>query len=172
MRVLGVDPGATGAIAFLQISGGLPVDLEVVDLPTCRVGKRTKLDEYAFAREIDARLKDGAEPFAAAVLEQGSVRPQNGRVGAATFWLGIGAVRGVLAAHFIPIEIVTPHAWKAAMRLSGAVGKDASRLRASAIFPSWAGQDYAVAVPRHGAAARALGVALVGFDAKVLRGRR
>jgi crossover junction endodeoxyribonuclease RuvC len=138
MRVLGVDPGATGAIAFLQITAGLPVELECIDLPVGKVRGRTKLDEYAFAREIDARLKDGMEPFAAGIIEQGAARPGNGRVGAAAFWLGLGAIRGVLAAHFIPIEIVTPNGWKRAMRVTG--DKDASRLRASAIFPRWAGQ--------------------------------
>ena len=77
------------------------------------------------------------EHFAAAIIEQGGVRPMNGKVGAAAFWLGLGAVRGVLAANFIPIEITTPAAWKRALKVTG--DKDASRARASAIFPAWAG---------------------------------
>ena len=136
MRVLGIDPGSTGALAFLTISGGLPVALEVLDMPVGRLGKRTQVDAYALAREIDARLIVDDQPLAAAYIEQGGVRPQNGRVGAATFWLGLGVVRGVLAANFVPIEIVTSASWKRAVRLTG--DKDASRLRASAVFPRWA----------------------------------
>jgi crossover junction endodeoxyribonuclease RuvC len=167
VRVLGVDPGATGAIAFLQITGGLPVDLECIDLPVLRLGRRTKLDEYALAREVDARLKADAEPFAAAIIEQGAVRPGNGRVGAAAFWLGLGAIRGIMAAHFIPIEIVTPHAWKASLRVTG--DKDASRLRASAIFPRWAGQWSRV--KDHGRAEAAL-IALHGANRLPVVGAR
>jgi len=135
VRVLGVDPGAAGAVAFLEIAGPVVTDLEVIDLPVHKIGKRSRLDEYALAREIDARLK--GDPFRAAIIEQGGVRPQNGRIGAAAFWLGLGAIRGILAANFIPIEIVTPAGWKQALRVTG--DKDASRLRASAIFPRWSG---------------------------------
>ena len=138
MRVLGIDPGASGALAFLTISGGLPVELETVDLPTLKIGKRTSLDAYSLAREIDARAHHGSELIACAMLEQGGVRPQNGRVGAATFWLGLGVIRGVLAANFIPIEIVAASTWKRSLRLVG--DKDASRSRASSIFPRWADQ--------------------------------
>lgn len=104
-------------------------------MPVGRVGGRGRVDEYALAREIDARLKPGDEPFTAAIIEQGGVRPQNGRVGAATFWVGVGVLHGVLAAHFIPIELTTPAHWKRSLRVTG--DKDASRLRASAIFPLW-----------------------------------
>jgi crossover junction endodeoxyribonuclease RuvC len=136
MRVLGIDPGATGALAFLRTEAGRPVDLEVLDMPVHRVRRRMTLDEYALARAVDARIS--GEPIAAAVIEQGGVRPQNGRVGAAAFWLGLGAVRGVLAANFVPIETVSPGGWKRAMRLTG--DKDASRARASALLPQWAAQ--------------------------------
>lgn len=137
MRVIGLDPGNGGAIAFLTLSpDGRPLDLEIIDMPVGRVGSRSRVDEYAVAREIDARMKDDAEPFDAAVIEQGGVRPQNGRVGAATFWMGVGVLHGVLAAHFIPIELTTSAAWKRALRVTG--DKDASRMRASSIFPRWA----------------------------------
>jgi crossover junction endodeoxyribonuclease RuvC len=138
MRVLGIDPGASGALAFLTISAGLPVALETFDLPVLRNGRRTQVDDYGLAREIDARLGEDDEPLACAMLEQGGVRPQNGRVGAATFWLGIGVIRGVLAANFIPIETVAASTWKRSLRVVG--DKDASRIRASAIFPRWADQ--------------------------------
>jgi|SRR5579864_4047976 len=167
MRVIGIDPGSTGALAFLTISGGLPVDLETLDMPVGKIGKRSHLDDYALAREIDARLKLGDEPFAAAMIEQGGVRPQNGRVGAATFWLGLGIVRGVLAAHFIPIEIVSASTWKRSLRVTG--DKDASRLRASTIFPRWAGQW---SLAKHHGRAEASLIALYGANQLPVREAR
>jgi crossover junction endodeoxyribonuclease RuvC len=137
MRVIGADPGNRGALAFLTVVDNIPTHLEVIDMPVGRVGARARVDEYALAREIDARLKADDEPFAVAMIEQGGVRPQNGRVGAATFWTGVGVLHGVLAAHFIPIEITTSAHWKKSLRVVG--DKDASRMRASAIFPRWAG---------------------------------
>jgi crossover junction endodeoxyribonuclease RuvC len=126
-------------LAFVQLSNGQPVDVECLDMPVLKVGGRTRLDEYGLAREIDARLKDGAEPITAAIIEQGGVmRPGNGRIGVAAFWLGLGAVRGILAAHFIRMEEVTPAAWKRDMRVTG--DKDECRQRASSIYPKWAGQ--------------------------------
>jgi crossover junction endodeoxyribonuclease RuvC len=138
VRVVGIDPGSTGALAFLTITDGQVVDLECLDIPTHKVAGRSRLDAYALAREIDARCTDDDEPLTAAILEQGGVRPQNGRVGAATFWLGLGEVRGILAAHFVPIETVSASGWKRSLGVTG--DKDASRARASAIFPKWSGQ--------------------------------
>jgi crossover junction endodeoxyribonuclease RuvC len=141
VRTIGIDPGGTGALAFLTLDAdGRPTNLEIVDMPVGKVGKRTRVDVYALAREIDARMKDEdgqpGEPFDVAMIEQGGVRPLNGRVGAGTFWMGVGALHGVLAANFIPIETCVPRAWRSALRVTG--DKDASRLRASAIFPRWA----------------------------------
>jgi crossover junction endodeoxyribonuclease RuvC len=136
VRVLGVDPGAAGAIAFLQLANGLPVDLEVIDMPVLDLGKRHRVDERKLANEIDSRMK--GELIFAGIIEQGGVRPQNGRVGVAAFWLGLGIVRGVLAANFIRIHEVSPAAWKRALRVTS--DKDSSRMRASALFPRWADQ--------------------------------
>jgi len=167
VRVVGIDPGATGALAFLTLANGLPVGLECLDIPTHKIGRRTHVDAYALSREIDARCTARDEPLSAAIIEQGGVRPQNGRIGAAAFWLGLGEVRGILAAHFVPIEIVTPAAWKRTARLTRE-GKDASRARASEIFPKWAGQW--ARTKDHGRAEAAL-IALHGSNLMPVRER-
>jgi crossover junction endodeoxyribonuclease RuvC len=133
VRVVGIDPGATGALAFLDIHDGLTLQLECADLPILSRRRRKVLDAPELARLIDAQ-----GPIAAAILEQGGVRPQNGRVGAASFWLGLGEIRGILAANFIPLETVSPAVWKRAMRVTG--DKDASRIRANEVFPRWSAQ--------------------------------
>lgn len=158
MRVLGADPGKTGALAFLTLEHGSVADLKLADLADfhCRVGSRSVLDPYALARVVDAELKDGID---LAVLEQGGVRPQNGRVGAAQFWLGLGTIRGIIAAYFIPLVAVPPATWKRSLRIPA--DKDASRLRASAMFPRWS--DQWSRVKDHGRAEAAL-IALYGAN--------
>jgi crossover junction endodeoxyribonuclease RuvC len=151
----------------LDDATGAPTDLTCVDIPVGRVRGRMVLDAYALARIVDEQLDPARYPtLDLAVLEQGGVRPQNGRVGASTFWLGLGVVRGILAAHFVPLEIVSPSGWKHAMRVT--TDKDSSRLRASAIFPRWAGQWSRV--KDHGRAEAAL-IALHGA-ARFPRGGR
>jgi crossover junction endodeoxyribonuclease RuvC len=168
VRVVGVDPGSGGALAFLTLdSTGYPVGLECVDIPTCKDGRRTKVDAWALARELDARCQPADEPLAAVIIEQGGVRPQNGRIGAAAFWLGLGEVRGVFAAHFVRLETVSPAGWKAAMRVAPGVGKEASRFRASSIFPRWS-EQWALA-KQHGRAEAAL-IALHGAN-RLLAGK-
>lgn len=155
MRVVGIDPGSTGALVILTVANAIPVDLECIDLPTLRIGKRTHLDAYALARVIDDRGKLGE--FAAAIIEQGAPRSENGRIGAATFWLALGEVRGILAANFIPIETVAANVWKRSMRVVG--DKDASRVRASALFPRWSDQWR---LAKHHGRAEAAMIALYG----------
>ena len=156
---MGVDPGAYGALAFLTITEGFPTHLECVDIPTGKVGRRTHVDAWALARKVDERCTEKHEPLAALILEQGGVRPQNGRVGARTFWLGLGEVRGVFAAHFVPLEEVSPAVWKRAMRVTA--DKGSSLYRASSVFPQWSAQ-WALA-KQHGRAEAAL-IALWGAN--------
>jgi crossover junction endodeoxyribonuclease RuvC len=136
VRVAGVDPGNTGDVAILTFVGEAVVDLKIIDIPVLRVKGRGVIDTYALAREIDAEIKEGG--IDVAILEQGGVRPQNGRVGAATFWLGVGVLHGIFAANFVPLELVSPAQWKRVLRVPA--DKDGARQRASAIFPRWASQ--------------------------------
>ena len=55
------------------------------------------------------------------------------------FGKGFGIVLGVLAANFVPLELVAPAAWKRAIGIPSGSGKDASRARASALLPHLAG---------------------------------
>jgi crossover junction endodeoxyribonuclease RuvC len=122
--ILGIDPGLDGALALYDVDGSL----EVVDMPTLQLKKRV-IDEYALARIIDAWSPRIREVW----LEQVGTRPGEGAVGAFSFGRGYGLLRGICAASFLTIIDVTPATWKAGMKVRG--DKDASRAKASALFP-------------------------------------
>ena len=130
--VLGVDPGLSGALAFLWADGSL----EVFDMPVLRLergGKaKRELDRYELARLVDAQ-----GPIAHAFVEQVGARPGQGVSGTFQFGRALGIAEGIIAAGFVPTEHVPPQVWRRAMGVRG--GKDASRARASALMPRHAG---------------------------------
>lgn len=133
MKVIGVDPGNSGAIAVLDT---VNKTLEVIDIPTKIVVKnkknRTDVDTVGLA---DFLVKHQS---AIAIVEQVGAKPTDGTVGAFTFGKSYGAVLGVLAANNIPVTDVSPQAWK---RKAGLIGedKDYSRTKASELFPKCSG---------------------------------
>ena len=129
MTILGIDPGLSGALAFLGPSG-----LVIHDMPVLTVGKKREIDEIELARIIDA-----AGPIERAYLEQVGVRPGEGAVGAFSFGRGYGLLRGILRAAFIPITDITPAKWQRDLGIKAGAGKDASRALAKEHFQRDAG---------------------------------
>jgi len=125
--IIGIDPGLSGALAFLGDKG-----LIVIDMPTLKAGSKRAIDEVELARIIDAAYKLGDIEFA--VLEQVATRPGEGAVGAFTFGRGYGLLRGILRAHYIPIIDCTPARWKRDLGIKAGAGKDASRALAKERF--------------------------------------
>lgn len=138
--ILGVDPGVSGALAFLDyLTGDL---VEVVDMPVHKRAKGgTLLDEYGLARLIDERAARVVEAW----TEIPTPRPGNGVANNATSLRNYGIVRGVIVGNFIPLHDVAPVTWKRSMKVTG--DKDEARHEASKYWPHassrWAlkGQD-------------------------------
>jgi crossover junction endodeoxyribonuclease RuvC len=127
--ILGIDPGLSGALAFLRSDG-----LVIHDMPTLTAGKKREIDEIELARLIDA-----AGPIDHAFLEQVGTRPGEGAVGAFAFGRGYGLIRGILRAHFVPIINVTPAKWQRDLGIKTGAGKDAARAMAKERFQHQAG---------------------------------
>ena len=127
MRILGIDLGLGGALAFYDDDTG---ELVIHDMPVLTKGTKREIDEIELARIIDAH------PYKIdrAVLEQVGTRPGEGAVGAFTFGLGAGLVRGIIRANFIPLTSVTPARWQRALGLKSGAGKDAGRALAKELF--------------------------------------
>lgn len=124
--IVGIDPGKTGAIAWLSEAGHL---IEVRDLPTSKEGIMCAV----LAEWVSA---PGRRPVRA-FIERVAARPGAGVSGMFNFGRGYGHLEGVLAACGVPIERITPTVWKGALRLSR--DKDASRARAAELWPGLAG---------------------------------
>ena len=122
MKVLGIDPGLDGAIALL--GDGF---LAVRDMPTAGELKRRVVVAAEAAGIIRAWTPD------IAVIERVHAMPKQGVTSSFRFGQALGTIEGVLGALLIPVEYVTPQAWKKHFRLTA--NKDDARLRAIQTWP-------------------------------------
>lgn len=122
--IIGVDPGLSGAVAFLSSDGDL---VDLIDMPV--TGGR--VDGYLLALEIDRHT---AGATARAVIEDVHAMPKQGVT--STFKLGrsVGIIDGVLGALCIPTQHVAPWRWKRAMGVIA--DKGTSRRLAIATWPA------------------------------------
>lgn len=124
---LGVDPGRSGALAFLDETGRL---VHVEDMP---------LHTGAGLGDAIRALLDDLRPdeVVVAYVEQTQAFPGQGRTSAHDYGRDAGAVLGALGALGIPVHLVAPSVWKPAMGLNRK--KAASIDLASA---RWPGTDW------------------------------
>lgn len=130
MPIIGIDPGLGGALALLYNN-----DLEIYDMPTIQDGTKRRVDHAQLAVILDLWAKHQG---ITCVIEKVASMPGNGHTGAFTFGRAAGVVIGAVAANFIPIVEVPPQVWK--RKTQTPTDKDGARLRASEIFPRYAGQ--------------------------------
>jgi len=128
---VGIDPGASGAIVFLD--GGKPIEWML--MPTLKVGSATRVNAAALASLFNPELY-----MYDAYLEQVGAMPGQGVSGMFNFGHSCGTVSGVLGALRIPVTMVTPRAWKKRAGLMGQ-DKDAARTRAVQLWPEWRDLD-------------------------------
>jgi crossover junction endodeoxyribonuclease RuvC len=125
---IGIDPGITGAVAFLTDDG----EIEIVDTPTYQDGNRTRIDAAHCSNILnDLILSDGVNVF----IEKSQPMPRDGCVQSFGTGYSFGLWVGILAALEIPYTLITPQAWKKAMMPGEAKEKDASRIVARRLWP-------------------------------------
>ena len=127
MITLGIDPGLSGAICFLE---GRTV--ETFDMPTLETIKSGKKRREVNAVEL-ARIISERKPNHA-IIELVGAMPGQGVSSMFNFGRSFGAVEGVIAALQIPVTKVRPAKWKKDMGLSKDKGE--SRRRATEIYPA------------------------------------
>lgn len=126
MRVLGIDPGLSGA--FVLLEDGKPIEWGT--MPTMAEGSNKRVNGAALASVLRFAKID------VAYMEQVNAMPGQGVASMFTFGHAAGTVRGVLGALEIPVRMVTPQAWKKAVGLLNK-DKDAARSLAIQIWPEW-----------------------------------
>ncbi len=129
--ILGIDPGASGALAFFDISKGV---LDIHNMPVVEVKRGGKGKREVSPQMLKAII--GARQVDSAFLEKVGAMPGQGISSMYQFGRSVGMVEGVLAALDIPTSYVTPQVWQKSVSARG--GKDASRARAAELYPAYA----------------------------------
>ena len=135
MRIIGVDPGLTGAIAILD--GNKVINL--FEMPVMAEGKKNKrqLNSAQLVSIIKENIKNKEET--AVIVEQVNAMPGQGVTSMFNFGQTFGAIKGVCAALELPIFFVRPSKWKKHFELINSA-KDASRTKVIEMYPSLSNQ--------------------------------
>jgi crossover junction endodeoxyribonuclease RuvC len=129
--IVGIDPGARGAIATLDATGQL---LDVVDMPATLEANGRPATNAPLLAGILARSHARV-----AFCELVGPRPTDGSVGAFSFGRARGCIEGIAGALSIPIVFITPPVWKRIADIPPGVDhKDLARTRATARWPAHA----------------------------------
>ena len=154
VSILGIDIGATGALAALTDKGEL---VDVWDMPTLRDGpaKRRSVNAPLLAEIIYKSHADRA------FVERVGPRPMEGAVGAFAFGHSAGVIRGCLAAAAIPAILITPVTWKRVVGVPP--GKDMKDQARSNAINRWPGKAHFFARKMDDGRAEAALIGLAGI---------
>ena len=135
MKIIGIDPGLSGAIAVLE-------DIKVLSLfemPVMAEGKKNKrqLNSAQLVNIIKENTNDEEE--IAVIVEQVNAMPGQGVTSMFNFGQTFGAIKGVCAALGLPFFFVRPSKWKKHFELINS-SKDASRTKVIEMYPSFSKQ--------------------------------
>ena len=130
MKIIGIDPGLSGAIAILENKKVL----NIFDIPVMSEGKKNKrqLNSALLVNLIKENINKEEE--VAVVVEQVNAMPGQGVTSMFNFGQSFGILKGICSAMQLSVYFVRPAKWKKYFNLINSE-KDASRTRAIEIFP-------------------------------------
>ena len=130
MKIIGIDPGLSGAIAVLKDNKVL----NIFEIPVMSEGKKNKrqLNSAQLVRLLKDNIKDDEE--VSVVVEQVNAMPGQGVTSMFNFGQTFGAIKGICAALGLPIFFVRPSKWKKHFELINS-SKDSSRTKAIEMYP-------------------------------------
>jgi len=119
---IGIDPGIKGGIALIEeTSSGVVVTSQKLE---------------ATEADVSDFLNRCAVVSRFCLIEKVSSSPQMGVCSAFTFGKSYGFLVGLLTAHKIPFEFITPQKWQKAMGCLTGGDKNVSKAAAQRLFPS------------------------------------
>ena len=135
MRIIGIDPGLSGAIAILENNKVVGI----YDMPVMAEGKKNKrqLNSAQLVNIIKDNTQGSEEK--AVVVEQVNAMPGQGVTSMFNFGQTFGAIKGICAALNLPIFFVRPTKWKKHFELINS-SKDSSRTKAIEMYPKLSNQ--------------------------------
>ena len=137
MLIIGIDPGISGSICFLD-NGKI---LDVIEMPIMTDGKKNKkqVNGSQVYNEVSKRIKQFEKNQIRVVIEHVSAMPGQGVTSMFNFGQSFGILKGICTAMQLPMYFVRPVKWKKYFNLLNSE-KDASRTRAIEIFPYFSSQ--------------------------------
>jgi crossover junction endodeoxyribonuclease RuvC len=129
-RVIGIDPGLSGAVAVLTGTDSLAV----FDMPTMTVERNGKAKRQVSASELAEIIYIMKNDDCHVFVEKVSAMAGQGVTSVFSFGRSFGMIEGILAAFKLPVTYVAPATWVKAV--GRGQGKDASRARAMELFPN------------------------------------
>ena len=135
MKIVGIDPGLSGAIGILENNNVL----NIFDMPVMAEGKKNKrqLNSAQLAHIIRENTVKNEE--ITIVVEQVNAMPGQGVTSMFNFGQTFGAIKGISAALNLPIFFVRPSKWKKHFELINS-SKDSSRTKVIEMYPSLSSQ--------------------------------
>ena len=137
MLIIGIDPGISGSICFLD-NGKI---LDVIEMPIMTDGKKNKkqVNGSQVFNEVTKRIKQFEKNQIRVVIEHVSAMPGQGVTSMFNFGQSFGILKGICTAMQLSMYFVRPAKWKKYFNLLNSE-KDASRTRAIEIFPYFSSQ--------------------------------
>ena len=135
MKIIGIDPGLSGAIAVMHNTKVI----NMYDMPVMAEGKKNKrqLNSSQLVNIIKDNINEDEETIV--VVEQVNAMPGQGVTSMFNFGQTFGAIKGVCAALKLPIFFVRPSKWKKHFELINS-SKDASRTKVIEMYPKLSSQ--------------------------------
>ena len=130
MKIIGIDPGLSGAIAILENNK----IKELFEMPVMPEGKKNK--RQLNSAQLVKLLKDNFDKKEeiSVVVEQVNAMPGQGVTSMFNFGQSFGILKGICSAMQLPMYFVRPTKWKKYFNLINSE-KDASRTKAIEVFP-------------------------------------
>ena len=135
MKIIGIDPGLSGAIAILEDNKVL----SIFDMPVMAEGKKNKRQLNSAQLVNIIRENTASRDEVAVIVEQVNAMPGQGVTSMFNFGQTFGAIKGVCAALNLPIFFVRPSKWKKYFELINS-SKDSSRTKVIEMYPSLSNQ--------------------------------
>ena len=131
MKIIGIDPGLSGAIAVLENNKVL----NIFDIPVMSEGKKNKRQLNSALMVNLLKENINKEEEVVVVVEQVNAMPGQGVTSMFNFGQTFGAIKGLCAALELPIFFVRPSKWKKYFELINS-SKDSSRTKVIEMYPT------------------------------------
>src|SRR6516164_11625727 len=129
MKILGIDPGIHGALALVDIVGGVaPKLIGMLDVPVIGTGAKERVNTMLIRDWLAQHAPDHA------LIERAGSMPKQGVASTFKYARAVGSLETVVACSAIPYSIIEPSVWKKFHHLPGK-DKEASRQRVLQLFP-------------------------------------